>query len=179
MAGPYQFTHTAAYQGTYAAINALFGGIKKIRIDYRIIPWTTYTDPEVARVGLNRTEAEAKGIPHEAVRVDLADIDRAVCESETDGFIEVITRKRRSTILGVTIVAPRAGEIISEFVLAMKYNIGLSKILSSIHAYPTWSEAAAAAAGAWKRNHTPKWALWCLKHFFRLQRRAFFPDDTT
>ncbi|WP_435980376.1 FAD-dependent oxidoreductase [Psychrobacter sp. DM4] len=154
--GPYQFTHVASHQAWYAAVNGLFGHLKKFKVDYRVIPWTTFVDPEVARVGLNEQEALEKGIDFEVTHYDFKDLDRAVTESANYGFIKVITPKGKDKILGVTIVAENAGEFMSEFILAMKHNLGLNKILGTIHMYPTWAEGNKYAAGNWKRNNAPE-----------------------
>ncbi len=154
--GPYLFTHVSSHQAWYAAVNGLFGHFKKFKVDYRVIPWTTFIDPEVARVGLNEQEAIAKGIDFEVTHYDFKDLDRAVTESANYGFIKVITPKGKDKILGVTIVAENAGEFMSEFVLAMKHGLGLNKILGTIHMYPTWAEGNKYAAGNWKRNHAPE-----------------------
>ena len=153
--GPYQFTHVAAHQAWYAAVNALFGRFKKFKADYRVIPWATFTEPEVARVGLSETEAKEKKIPHEVTVYGLDDLDRAIADSEAHGFIKVITVPGKDTILGATIVGDHAGDILIEFVTAMKYGLGLNKILGTIHIYPTLGEANKYAAGVWKRNHQP------------------------
>lgn len=155
VAGPYQFTHVAAHQAWYAAVNALFGGLKKFKADYRVIPHTTFIDPEIARVGLNEEEAQSQNIPYEKTLYALADLDRAITESATDGFIKVLTVPGKDRILGVTIVGERGGDLLAEFVLAMKYNLGLNKILGTIHTYPTWAEANKYAAGEWKKAHAP------------------------
>ena len=168
--GPYQFTHVAAHQAWYAAVNGLFGHLKKFKVDYRVIPWTTFIDPEVARVGLNEQEAIAKGIDFEVTRYDFKDLDRAVTESANHGFIKVITPKGKDKILGVTIVAEHAGDLMAEFVLAMKHNLGLNKILGTIHIYPTWAEGNKYAAGEWKRNHAPTKALQLLEKYHTWRR---------
>lgn len=155
VAGPYQFTHTAAHQAWYAAVNALFGGFRKFRADYRVIPWCTFTDPEVARVGLNVTEALEQKVPHEVTRFELAELDRAIAEGEAHGWIKVITPPGKDKILGATIVGSHAGDLLAEFILAMKHGIGLNKILGTIHPYPTLAEANKAAAGEWKKAHVP------------------------
>jgi pyruvate/2-oxoglutarate dehydrogenase complex dihydrolipoamide dehydrogenase (E3) component len=155
VAGPYQFTHTAAHQAWYAAVNALFGSFKKFKADYRVIPWATFVDPEVARVGLNEMEANEQGVACEVVRFPFAELDRAIAESEAHGFVKVLTKPGSDKILGVTIVGPHAGDIIAEYVLAMKQGIGLNKILGTIHIYPTLAEANKAAAGEWKKAHVP------------------------
>jgi pyruvate/2-oxoglutarate dehydrogenase complex dihydrolipoamide dehydrogenase (E3) component/uncharacterized membrane protein YdjX (TVP38/TMEM64 family) len=170
VAGPYQFTHTAAHQAWYAAVNALFAGIRRFRADYRVIPWVTFTSPEVARVGLSETEAKAKGIAHEVTRYDLSDLDRAIAEGAAHGFVKVLTPPGKDTILGATIVGAHAGELLAEFTLAMKHGLGLNKILGTIHPYPTWSEAAKYAAGEWKRAHAPQTALAWLERFHGWRR---------
>ena len=163
--GPYQFTHVASHQAWYAAVNGLFGHLKKFKVDYRVIPWTTFINPEVARVGLNEQEAIEKGIDFEITRYDFKDLDRAVTESANYGFIKVITPKGKDKILGVTIVAEHAGDIMPEFILAMKHGLGLNKILGTIHMYPTWAEGNKYAAGEWKRNHAPETVLnWLEKY---------------
>lgn len=151
VAGPYQFTHTAAHQAWYACVNALFGKFKKFRVDYRVIPWATFTDPEVARVGLSETEAQEKNIEYDVTQYDIDDLDRAIADNEAKGFVKVLTAKGSDRILGCTIVGASAGELITEFVTAMKHNIGLNKILGTIHIYPTMSEANKYVAGEWKR----------------------------
>ncbi len=165
-AGPYQFTHTAAHQAWYAAVNALFGSrLKRFPVDYRVIPWSTFTDPEVARVGLNETEAREKGIACEVTRYGLEDLDRAIADSEDHGLVKVLTPPGKDRILGVTIVGPHAGDIIAEYVLAMKHGLGLNKILETIHIYPTLAEANKYAAGAWKKAHAPERLLrWVEKY---------------
>lgn len=168
--GPYQFTHVASHQAWYAAVNGLFGHLKKFKVDYRVIPWTTFIDPEVARVGLNEQEAIDKGIEFEITRYDFKDLDRAVTESANHGFIKVITPKGKDKILGVTIVAEHAGDLMAEFVLAMKHNLGLNKILGTIHIYPTWAEGNKYAAGEWKRNHAPTKALQLLEKYHTWRR---------
>lgn len=156
VAGPYQFTHTAAHQAWYASVNSLFGSFKRFKVDYRVIPWATFTSPEVARVGLNETEAKAQNIPYEVTQFGIDDLDRAIADSEDYGFIKVLTVPNKDKILGVTIVGEHAGDIIAEYVLAMKQNIGLNKILGTIHIYPTLAESNKYVAGEWKRTHSPK-----------------------
>ncbi len=157
VAGPYQFTHTASHQAWYAAVNALFGTFRKFKADYRVIPAVTFLDPEFARVGLNEREAEEQGIAVEVTRYDLDDLDRAIAESETKGFVKVLTPAGgKDKVLGATIVGAHAGELLAEYVLAMKYGIGLNKILGTIHAYPTMAEANKFAAGNWKKAHKPE-----------------------
>ncbi|MDQ6982451.1 MAG: FAD-dependent oxidoreductase [Mariprofundus sp.] len=155
VAGPYQFTHTAAHMAWYASVNALFGSFKRFKVDYSVVPWATFIDPEVARVGLNEQEAKEKGVAYEVTRYDLDDLDRAIADSETKGFVKVLTVPGKDKILGVTIVGAHAAEMLSEYVLAMKHGLGLNKILGTIHTYPTVSEANKYAAGEWKRAHAP------------------------
>ena len=168
--GPYQFTHVAAHQGWYAAVNGLFGHFKKFKVDYRVIPWTTFIDPEVARVGLNEQEAINKGIDYEITRFEFEELDRAITESANNGFIKVITPKGKDKILGVTVVSEHAGDLIAEFVLAMKHGLGLNKILGTIHSYPTWAEGNKYAAGEWKRNHAPQTVLNMLEKYHAWRR---------
>ncbi|GAA0845553.1 bifunctional TVP38/TMEM64 family protein/FAD-dependent oxidoreductase [Marinobacter szutsaonensis] len=159
VAGPYQFTHAAAHQAWYAAVNGLFGQFKRFRVDYRVMPWVTFTSPEVARVGLSEAEAKDKGIAYEVTRYGLDDLDRAIAESEDYGFIKVLTAPGKDRILGAVVVGAHAGEILAEFTLAMKHGLGLNKILGTIHPYPTWNESAKYAAGEWKRAHAPEGIL--------------------
>ncbi|MBE0440153.1 MAG: FAD-dependent oxidoreductase [Gammaproteobacteria bacterium] len=170
VAGPYQFTHTAAHQAWYASVNALFGQFKKFKADYRVIPWVTFIDPEVARVGINEQEAREQNIDYEVTRYGIDDLDRAIADSAAHGFIKVLTVPGKDKILGVTIVSEHAGELLAEFVLAMKHGLGLNKILGTIHPYPTWVEANKYLAGEWKRAHAPQWAFKLLDRFFRWQR---------
>ncbi|WP_439836586.1 FAD-dependent oxidoreductase [Aeromonas enteropelogenes] len=172
VAGPYQFTHFAAHQAWYAAVNALFGQLKRFRADYRVIPAATYTSPEIARVGLNRKEAEGQGIAFEATRFDLAELDRAIADGEREGFVEVLTVPGKDKILGVTIVGTHAGERIAEFVLAMRHKLGLGKILATIHAYPTLMEGNKYVAGEWKRAHQPTRILALLARYHNWRRGA-------
>ncbi|MGZ5028817.1 MAG: FAD-dependent oxidoreductase [Methylobacter sp.] len=165
VSGPFQFTHVAAHQAWYAAVNALFGSVIKFRTDYSAVPWATFTDPEVARVGLNEQDAKAKGIAYEVSTYHLDDLDRAITDGVAHGFVKILTVPGRDRILGVTIVGEQAGDLIAEFVLAMKHNIGLNKLLGTIHIYPTLSEANKYVAGVWKRNHAPKGLLWCAAHY--------------
>ncbi len=170
VAGPYQFTHTAAHQAWYAAVNALFGKFKKFKVDYSVIPWATFTDPEVARVGLNESDAKAKNIKYEVTRYDIDDLDRAIADQEAHGFIKVLTVPGKDRILGVTIVGHHAGDLIAEYVMAMKYNIGLNKILGTIHIYPTLAEANKYVAGNWKRAHAPQKVLQWVERFHSCRR---------
>jgi pyruvate/2-oxoglutarate dehydrogenase complex dihydrolipoamide dehydrogenase (E3) component/uncharacterized membrane protein YdjX (TVP38/TMEM64 family) len=155
VAGPYQFTHTASHQAWYAAVNALFGFAKKFKADYSVIPWATFIDPEVARVGLNEQEAREKGVAYEATRYGIDDLDRAIADSAAHGWIKVLTVPGKDKILGVTIVGEHAGDLLAEYVLAMKHGIGLNKILGTIHTYPTLAESNKYVAGEWKRAHQP------------------------
>jgi len=168
--GPYQFTHVAAHQGWYAAVNGLFGNLKKFKVDYRVIPWTTFIDPEVARVGINEQEAIEKGIDYEITRFEFEELDRAITESANNGFIKVITPKGKDKILGVTVVSEHAGDLTAEFVLAMKHGLGLNKILGTIHSYPTWAEGNKYAAGEWKRAHAPEKVLNMLEKYHAWRR---------
>ena len=156
VAGPYQFTHAAAHQAWYAAVNALFGRWRRFKADYRVMPWTTFTDPEVARVGLSEAEAREQGTPYEVTRYGLDDLDRAIADGSAHGFVKVLTVPGKDRILGVTLVGEHAGDLIAEYVLAMKHGLGLNQILGTIHAYPTLAEASKYAAGAWKRAHAPQ-----------------------
>ncbi len=155
VAGPFQFTHVAAHQAWYAAVNALFGDFRKFKADYSVIPWATFIDPEVARVGLNEQEAKERQVPYEVTRYGIDDLDRAIADSEAHGFVKVLTVPGKDRILGVTIVGPHAGDLLAEYVLAMKHGLGLNKILGTIHTYPTLAEANKYAAGEWKRAHQP------------------------
>jgi pyruvate/2-oxoglutarate dehydrogenase complex dihydrolipoamide dehydrogenase (E3) component/uncharacterized membrane protein YdjX (TVP38/TMEM64 family) len=155
VAGPYQFTHTASHQAWYAAVNALFGFAKKFKADYSVIPWATFIDPEVARVGLNEQEAREKRVPHEVTRYGIDDLDRAIADSAAHGWVKVLTVPGKDKILGVTIVGEHAGDLLAEYVLAMKHGIGLNKILGTIHTYPTLAESNKYVAGEWKRAHQP------------------------
>jgi len=170
VAGPYQFTHTASHQAWYAALNALFSPFKRFRADYSVIPWATFTDPEVARVGLNETEAKERGVACEATRFELAELDRAIADEATEGMVKVLTEPGSDRILGATIVGEQAGELIVEFVTAMKHGIGLNKILGTIHIYPTLAEANKYAAGAWRRAHAPLRVLRALERFHAWRR---------
>lgn len=167
IAGPYQFTHAAAHQAWYAAVNGLFGQFKRFRVDYRVLPWVTFTAPEVARVGLSETEAQEQGVPYEVTRYGLDDLDRAIAEDEDHGFIKVLTVPGKDRILGAVVVGTHAAEILAEFTLAMKHGIGLNKILGTIHPYPTWNESAKFAAGQWKQAHAPQGVLGWLAKFHR------------
>jgi pyruvate/2-oxoglutarate dehydrogenase complex dihydrolipoamide dehydrogenase (E3) component/uncharacterized membrane protein YdjX (TVP38/TMEM64 family) len=170
VAGPFQFTHTAAHQAWYAAVNALFGRVKKFSVDYSVIPWATFTDPEVARVGLSETEAIEQGVPHEVTRYGIDDLDRAIADGTAHGFVKVLTVPGKDKILGVTIVGEHAGDLLAEYVLAMKHGLGLNKILGTIHTYPTLAEANKYAAGEWKRAHAPQTLLRWAQRFHAWER---------
>ena len=170
VAGPYQLTHVAAHQAWYAAVNGLFGSFKKFKADYSVIPWATFIAPEVARVGLNEQEAKEKGIAFEVTRYNLDDLDRAIADNATEGFVKVLTLPGKDKILGVTIVGEHAGDLLAEYVLAMKHGLGLNKILGTIHTYPTMSEANKYAAGEWKRAHQPTQLLAWVEKFQTWQR---------
>ena len=159
VAGPYQFTHTAAHTAWYASVNALFGRFRKFKVDYSVIPWATFTDPEVARVGLNETEANERNIAYELTTYGINDLDRAIADESAEGLVKVLTVPGKDKILGATIVGEHAGDLIIEFILAMRHGIGLNKILGTIHIYPTWAEANKYAAGNWKRAHAPQRVL--------------------
>jgi len=169
VAGPYQFTHVGAHQAWYASVNALFP-FKRFRADYSVIPAVTFTDPEVARVGLNERDAKEQKIEYEVTRYELADLDRAISEDAAHGFVKILTPPGKDRILGATIVGERAGESLAEFVLAMRHGIGLNKILGTIHAYPTWAEANKYAAGEWKKAHAPQRLLRLSERYHRWRR---------
>lgn len=165
VAGPFQFTHTASHQAWYASVNALFGSLKRFKADYSVIPWTTFTSPEIARVGLSESEANERGIAYEVTRFDLKELDRAIADEAAHGFVKVLTVPGKDRILGVMIASEHASDLLAEFVLAMKHGLGLNKILGTIHTYPTWSEANKYAAGEWKRAHVPQRLLsWMEKY---------------
>jgi len=170
VAGPFQFTHTAAHQAWFAAVNGLFGRFKKFKVDYSVIPWATFTDPEVARVGLSETEAKEKGIAYELTRYGIDDLDRAIADGTAHGFVKVLTVHGKDKILGVTIVGEHAGDLLAEFVLAMRHGLGLNKILGTIHTYPTLAEANKYAAGEWKRAHAPQKVLEWLQRYHAWER---------
>ena len=175
VAGPFQFTHAAAHQAWYAAVNALFDPFKKFSADYRVIPHATFVDPEVARVGLNELEARERGVAYELTVYDLAELDRAIADGAAQGFVRVLTVPGKDRILGVTIVGEHAAELLAEYVLAMKHGIGLNKILGTIHTYPTFAEANKYAAGAWKRAHAPRRLLAWVERFHAWRRGAARP----
>jgi pyruvate/2-oxoglutarate dehydrogenase complex dihydrolipoamide dehydrogenase (E3) component/uncharacterized membrane protein YdjX (TVP38/TMEM64 family) len=156
VAGPYQFTHAAAHQAWYASVNALFGRFRRFKADYSVMPWCTFTDPEVARVGLNEQDAKRRGLACEVSVYPIDDLDRAIADGEAHGFVKVLTAPGKDRILGATIVGEHAGELIAEYVMAMKHGIGLNRILGTIHVYPTLAEANKYAAGVWKKAHAPR-----------------------
>ena len=170
VAGPFQLTHAAGHQAWFAAVNALFGSVWRVRADYRTVPWATFTDPELARVGLSETEAKSKRIPYEVTRYDLDDLDRAIADGRTAGFVKVLTVPGRDRILGVTLVGAHAADLIAEFVLAMRHGLGLGKILSTVHIYPTMAEANKYAAGAWRRAHVNPRLVALAERFHRWRR---------
>jgi pyruvate/2-oxoglutarate dehydrogenase complex dihydrolipoamide dehydrogenase (E3) component/uncharacterized membrane protein YdjX (TVP38/TMEM64 family) len=170
VAGPYQFTHTAAHMAWFCAVNSLFGTFRRFKVDYSVIPWATFTDPEVARVGLNETEAQEQGVPYEVSTYGLDDLDRAICDGEAHGVVKVLTVPGKDRILGVTIAGEHAGDLIAEFVLAMRHGLGLNKILGTIHIYPTWNEANKYVAGQWKQAHKPERVLRWLERYHAWRR---------
>ena len=170
VAGPYQFTHSASHQAWHAAVNALFGAFRRFRVDYSVLPWVTFTDPEVAHVGHNEDSARAAGIDHEVVRYELSHLDRAVAEGAGEGFVKLLLRPGSDRILGATIVGHNAGEMIATIALAMKYRLGLKKLLATVHAYPTMAEATKLAAGQWRRSHAPERLLGWLERYHAWRR---------
>jgi pyruvate/2-oxoglutarate dehydrogenase complex dihydrolipoamide dehydrogenase (E3) component/uncharacterized membrane protein YdjX (TVP38/TMEM64 family) len=169
--GGYQFTHVSAHEAWYASVNALFGHFKKFKVDYSVIPWATYTDPQIGRVGLNETDAKVKGIPYEVTKFDIAELDRAIVDQAATGFVKVLTVPGKDKILGATIVGAMAGELNAEFVLAMRHGLGLNKLLGTIHAYPTMMEANKYVAGEWKRNHAPQGLLKLVEKLHNWRRK--------
>jgi pyruvate/2-oxoglutarate dehydrogenase complex dihydrolipoamide dehydrogenase (E3) component len=170
VAGPYMFTHMASHQAWYAAVNALFGRFRKFKVDYSVVPWATFTDPEVARVGLSESEALERNIACEVTRYDIDDLDRAIADSEAHGFVKVLTQPGRDRILGAVVVGYHAAELINEFVLAMKHGIGLNKILATIHIYPTLSESNKFLAGEWRKARKPERVLGWAERYHRWNR---------
>ena len=169
--GPYQFTHMAAHQAWHASVNSLLAGFKKFKVDYSIVPWATFTDPEVARVGLNEKEAKAGNIKYEVTRYDIDDLDRAITDGENYGFIKILTPPGQDKILGVSIVGYHAAELIAEFVLAMKHGLGLKKLMATIHIYPTLTESNKFVASEWRKSHAPTWLYPLLEKFHRWRRK--------
>ena len=170
VAGPYQFTHVASHQAWYATVNSLFGMFKKFKVDYRVIPWATFTDPEVARVGLNETDAKEKNIRYDVTTFDIHELDRAIADSSNYGVVKVLTAPGKDKILGVTIVGEHAGDIIAEYVMAMKHGLGLNKVLGTIHIYPTLAESNKYVAGVWKRENQPRALLKWVERFHTWRR---------
>jgi pyruvate/2-oxoglutarate dehydrogenase complex dihydrolipoamide dehydrogenase (E3) component len=170
VAGPYQFTHTASHEAYYAAVNALFGDIKRSKADYRTIPFAIFTDPEIARVGLSESEARTKGVAYEVTRYDLDDLDRAIADGTRKGFVKVLTAKGSDRILGATIIGAEAGNLLAEFTLAIKHGLGLNKILGTIHIYPTLAEANKYVAGNWRKARVNPRALSLLQRFHDWRR---------
>ena len=170
VAGPYQFTHTASHMAWYAAVNSLFGTFKKFKVDYSVVPWATFCSPEVARVGLNESEANAQGIAYEVVTYDVGELDRALADEEGHGLVKVLTVPGKDKILGVTIAADHAGDLISEYVLAMKHGLGLRKIMGTIHIYPTLAEMNKFAASEWAKQHKPEGLLGFAEKFHAWRR---------
>ncbi|MGB1686273.1 MAG: FAD-dependent oxidoreductase, partial [Pseudomonadales bacterium] len=170
VAGPYQFTHTASHMAWYAAVNALFGVFRKFRVDYSVIPWATFFAPEIARVGMNEQEAKAAGIDYEVTTYDVSDLDRAIADEAAHGLVKVLTRAGSDKVIGATIAAEHAGELIGEFTLAMKHGIGLKKIMGTIHIYPTFLEMNKFAASEWRKAHKPEWALAVAERFHTWRR---------
>ena len=168
--GPYQFTHATSHQAWYAAVNAVFDPFKKFRADYHVIPWATFVDPEVACARLNELEAKEKKVPHEVTTYALDDLDRAIADGEAHGCAKLLTVPGKDRIIGATIVGDHAGDLLAEFVLAMKRGIGLNKILGTIHTYPTMAEANKAVAGNWKRAHAPQQLLARVERFHAWRR---------
>jgi pyruvate/2-oxoglutarate dehydrogenase complex dihydrolipoamide dehydrogenase (E3) component len=170
LTGPYQFTHMASHQAWYAAVNALFGRLWRFKVNYAVVPWVTFTDPEVARVGLSQAEAEDRGIAYEVTRHELAEVDRAVTDGSEHGFIKVLTVPGKDRVLGATIVAPEAGELITEYVAALTHGYGLKAIMGTIHSYPTLAELNKFVAGDWRRKHAPGRVLDWVSRYHALWR---------
>ncbi len=171
--GPFLFTHAASHQAWYATVNALFAPFKKFSVNYDNMAWCTFVDPQVARVGINEQEAKHKNIPYYTTYYDIADLDRAICDGKNQGFVKVLTRPKSDTILGVTIVAEQAGELIAEYILAKTHKLGLNKMLATLHIYPTWSEANKFAASEWRKQHIPAFLMPLLKKIHQLRRKVF------
>ncbi len=170
VAGPYQLTHMAAHQAWFCAVNGLFGTFKKFKVHYKATPWATYTDPEVATVGHTELSAAQEGVEFDVTKYELDDLDRAIAEDADYGFVKVLTQKGKDKIIGATIVGPQASTMIIEFVTAIKYNLGLNKILGTIHAYPSFGEGNKYAAGEWKRSQIKKWQMDLLQKFHKWRR---------
>jgi len=170
VAGPYQLTHVASHQAWYASVNALFDPFKTFRADYSVIPWVTYTSPQVANVGLTEQQAKKADKPYEVTEYDIGELDRAIADDSAYGRVKVLTKPGKDELLGVNIVGPQAGELLAEYVLAMKHGIGLNKILGTIHSYPTLAEANKYVAGEWKRANAPRKLLTWVEKFHRWRR---------
>ena len=168
--GPYQYTHAASHQAWYATVNALFSPLRRFRVDYRVIPRATFTEPEVARVGLNEIEAHAHGIDYEVTRYGLEDLDRAIADGCAGGMVKVLTVPGRDQVLGASIVGEHAADLITEYITAMRHGLGMNRILQTLHIYPTLSEANRYAAGAWKRAHAPAGLLRLVQRYHRWRR---------
>ena len=171
VAGPFQLTHAAAHQAWYAAVNGLFGRLKKFKTDYSVMPAAVYAYPEVARVGLNEKEAKQADISYEITQYELNDLDRAIADDHDLGFVKVLTATSSDKVLGATIVGSHSGELLAEFILAMRYKLGLNNIIGTIHPYPTMSEANKATAGMWKVNHAPQTLLSWVEKYFNWTRK--------
>jgi pyruvate/2-oxoglutarate dehydrogenase complex dihydrolipoamide dehydrogenase (E3) component len=170
VAGKQQLTHGGSHEAWYASINALARPFRTYRADYRVLPRITYTEPELAAVGLTEAEANAQSLSFDVTRYDLDDLDRAIAESEAHGFVKILTVKGSDRILGATIVGQHAGEILAEVTFAMKHNMGLRKILQTIHPYPTWAEANKYTAGQYGLARKPERLLKWAERWFRWQR---------
>ncbi|MCR9204358.1 MAG: FAD-dependent oxidoreductase [Halobacteriovoraceae bacterium] len=170
--GPYQLTHTAAHQAWFCAVNGLFGRFKKFKVDYSVIPWATYTDPEVATVGKNESALKAAGIEYDVTKYGIDDLDRAIADSSDYGFVKVMTTKGSDKILGATVVGVNGSDLILEFIAAMKHGFGLNAILGTIHPYPTMGEANKYAAGMWKKARKPEGVLKLLRKFHSWERKG-------
>lgn len=168
--GPLQFTHAGAHQAWHAVVNSLFGGLKKFKVDYSAVPWATFTEPEVATVGINEETARSRGLAYDVTRFELAHLDRAIADSAATGFVKVLTAPGSDRLLGASVVGERAGDLIHEFTLALRHGLGLNKILGTVHVYPTWSEANKFAAGAWRRANAPLSVLRWLERYHRWRR---------
>ena len=177
--GPYQFTHTASHEAWYASVNPLFGPFKRFKADYSVIPWTTFTDPEVGRVGLNEKDALESGIEFEVTRFEFDDLDRALADEEGRGFVKVLTPPGKDRILGATIVGPHAGDLLAEFIAAKKWGKGLKQVMGTIHIYPTLAEANKFAASTWRKKHAPEDLLAWVKRFHNLRRGFRREHDRT